>query len=74
MKILKHIESAVSVGPYRGVARAPFWLAHGPERSADDLPALHRDADALQALFWAAPTRQWGAVAQAAMSYRGQWP
>lgn len=59
-------------GPLLGLAFGPDRLAHGPVRSADDLDALRADAEALDRLFMAAPRSQWGAVALAAMSFRGE--
>jgi hypothetical protein len=62
----------VVVGPTLGAAFSPMHLAHGPVRSADDIAALRADDDALSRMFLRAPRHQWGAVAQAAMSYHGE--
>lgn len=61
-------KAAVVLGPTEGYARAPYWLAIGRTRPADDIEALHADADALQEMFAKCPTNQIGACAQAGMA------
>lgn len=62
------IRAAVVLGPTQGFARAPLWMAVGRVRPADDLAALHEDADALDDLFRRCPVDQWPAAAQAGMA------
>jgi hypothetical protein len=60
-------KAVVVLGPTQGYARAPYWLAVGPTRSADDLDLLKADADAIARLFEVAPCH-WNVAAQATMS------
>jgi len=61
-------DAGISIGPTFGQARGPLHLCLGSVRPADDIAAICRDADNLQAMFDRCPLRQWFCAAQAGMS------
>ena len=65
----KTLKAGVVMGPTHAFARAPLHLAFEAIRSADDIEALHRDADAIHQIFDTCPAHQIFCAAQAAMGF-----